>query len=174
MLKINRKPFAIIAYIPDKTWDKLTRKSNKIGYSFAFFNFIKKSFKDDMDIVTHELVHVEQFYKEPFTQGLKYMLYSKHRLLYEAEAYGKELLFKVSKKYDVSNYNNFEHCTEYIRGLEEATDLLFKYYKLNLKRAVVHNAIKLSIMHALLEYNTNSFYRNKTFWINKKSTNESC
>jgi hypothetical protein len=52
--------------------------------------FIRPSRANDVGIYKHELVHVEQFWRNPFF-GLSYLFSKEARLWYELEAYREQL-----------------------------------------------------------------------------------
>lgn len=62
------------------------------GYSYGPLVKIKKSYKDDVGLLEHELTHSRQFYRYLGTWGLFY-LSAKFRYKFEFEAYKVQLSF---------------------------------------------------------------------------------
>jgi len=52
--------------------------------------FIKPSKQNDVGLMKHELVHVKQFWRNPFF-GIGYKLSTEKRKMYEVEAYKEQL-----------------------------------------------------------------------------------
>jgi hypothetical protein len=66
-------------------------KSWAAGTTYGPFVFIRPQYKNDIGLLEHELVHVNQFWR---TLGLMELLYefsAKYRFKYEVEAYKKQL-----------------------------------------------------------------------------------
>ena len=79
------------------------------GTTIGPFVFIRPSYKDDIGLLNHELVHVKQFWKNPLMQ-LWYQFSKKDRLQYEAEAYNTQLKYSPNRLdlfagFLVNNYN---------------------------------------------------------------------
>lgn len=52
---------------------------------------IRVGYEDDKGLLAHELLHVEQFWNDPLTHGLRYRFSKHYRLDCEVKAYRKQL-----------------------------------------------------------------------------------
>jgi len=79
------------------------------GMTVGPFVFIRPKYKDDVGLLNHELVHVKQFWKNPF-MFLWYGFSKKDRLVYEAQAFNTQLKYSPGRLdrfagFLVTNYN---------------------------------------------------------------------
>ena len=68
------------------------------GYTLGFVILLRPMFKDDIAMLEHEKVHVNQFWRSFGLFGIAYALSKTYRLKYELEAYTKQLEFCVDKE----------------------------------------------------------------------------
>jgi len=63
------------------------------GTAVGPFIFIRSEYRGDAGLLAHELIHVEQFWRRPFTHGWKYQNDPAYRLACEVEAYRVQIKF---------------------------------------------------------------------------------
>ena len=68
------------------------------GYTLGFVILLRPKFKDDIALLEHEKIHVNQFWRTFGLFGIAYKLSKAYRLKYELEAYTKQLEFCVDKE----------------------------------------------------------------------------
>ena len=68
------------------------------GYTIAFVILLRPIVKDDIGMLEHEKVHVNQFWRSFGLFGIAYKLSKTYRLKYELEAYTKQLEFCADKE----------------------------------------------------------------------------
>lgn len=77
------------------------------AYSFGPIILLPPSKKDDIGLLEHEKVHVNQFWRTLGINGLFYLLSKKFRLKYEVEAYRKQLEFCKDQYFSKQIFANF-------------------------------------------------------------------
>jgi hypothetical protein len=97
------------------------------GLTVAFLIFLRPGVKGETDLLEHEKIHVNQFWRTLGLNGLFYKLSKKYRLNYELEAYRKQLEFCVNKEYATNLFATYL-STNYNLNLtyDEAKELLKK------------------------------------------------
>lgn len=60
------------------------------GKSFGPFIFIKPQYKDDVGLLEHEKIHVQQFWRHFPIFGLLYRVFKHRRMCFEVEAYAEQ------------------------------------------------------------------------------------
>lgn len=68
---------------------------NSSGVANAFVIRIHPDKKGDKGLLAHELLHVEQFWNNPLTHGLRYRFSKAYRLDCEAKAYRIQLSYET-------------------------------------------------------------------------------
>jgi hypothetical protein len=85
------------------------------GWAPGPFVIIRPEYKEDAGLLAHELVHVEQFWRRPYTHIPMYLASKAYRLACEVEAY------KVQLEYNPRQIHTFARflATSYMLGITE-------------------------------------------------------
>jgi len=153
----NHLPFHIKVGLPSWLWKRTTLQA----FVLAVFVFYKKEDGMGDDLLVHELIHVQQFYKEPFAIAFKYVFSKEHRLRYESEAYAKQLLYILSKTQDITIFTEISATRDYLHYFKQFSSIIHESYNLDCNIIKCEYALTMAVDRAIAEVNENAFYADK-------------
>ena len=161
MLIQKEEPFSIVVGLPNSLW-KFKRLNAFVVGCFIFHNK-NETLRDD--IVKHELVHINQFYRHPFKQPFGYLTNANRRLEYECEAYAKQILFLLHKDYDIDNFDLFLGIESFKVLIDSFSNVIYTSYKLNMDESICRDRLLHAVKKATTEYRINvELYNDIPFW----------